>query len=238
VKVIFAGGTPAALAAKRATATIPIVIGFVGDPVASGLVASLARPGGNVTGWTPEPGLELTAKRLEGLRDVVPGVTRVGLLWNPAKPIHESALKAVQAAARTLGIQLQPVGVRDAKELESQFQVVVTARTQALYVLPDGKFLSQRKRMMDLAIENRLPVAGGTREYAVAGALMAYAANLVDLHRRTAYFVDRILKGVKPADLPAERPTRFELVVNLKTAKALGLSIPQSLLLRADEVIQ
>jgi putative ABC transport system substrate-binding protein len=147
-------------------------------------------------------------------------------------------LKEVQAAARTLGIQLQPVGVRDAKELESQFEAMAGARTQALYVLPDGMFLSQRRRIMELAIKNRLPVAGGTREYAVAGGLLAYAANLVDMHRRTAYFVDRILKGVKPADRRAERPTRFELVVNLKTAKALGLSIPQSLPLRADEVIQ
>ena len=162
----------------------------------------------------------------------------MGLLWNPANPIHESALKEVQAAARTLGVQLQPVGLRDPKDFEREFLAMARARTEALYVLPDGMFLSQRKRIMDLAVKNRLPVAGGTREYAVAGGLMAYATNLVDMHRRTAYLVDKILKGVKPADLPAERPTRFELVVNLKTAQALGLRIPQSLLLRADEVIQ
>jgi putative ABC transport system substrate-binding protein len=235
--VIFASTTPAALAAKHATTTIPIVIGFVADPIGSGLVASLARPGGNITGWT-HLGRELRGKYLELLKEAVPGITRIGVLWNPTNPIHGPSMKDVKAAAQALNVQLHPVGVQDPKELESAFSAMARERVEALAVLPDGMFLAQGDRIIALAERSRLPAMYGVTELAKAGGLMAYGANFPEMYRRGASFVDRILRGAKPADLPIEQPTKFELVINLKTAKTLGLTIPQSLLIRADEVIQ
>jgi putative tryptophan/tyrosine transport system substrate-binding protein len=235
VDVIFAGTTPAA---RAATATIPIVIGFVADPVGSGIVASLARPGGNVTGWTHLPGPEFAVKRLEVLKDTVPSLTRVSALWNPGNPFHDSSVQPLRAAARTMGFELEAVGARDADELEKAFSTITKQRPQALYVFPDGMFLAEKKRIIGFTAKIRVPAIYGNRDFPEAGGLISYGANTNELHRRTAYFVDKILKGVKPADLPIERPTRFDLVINMKTAKALGLTIQPVLLLRADRVIE
>ena len=237
VDVIVTSTTPATLAAKQATTTIPIVIGFVADPVGSRIVASLARPGGNITGWT-HLGVELRAKHLELLKEAVPAATRFGVLWNPANQVHKPALKAIEAAAQQLKVELYPVGVQDPKEFESTFSALIGKRVEALVVFPDGMFLAQTPLIIALAARSRLPAMYGVREYTEAGGLMAYGANLSDMHRLGATYVDKILRGAKPADLPVEQPTKFELVINLKTAKALGLTIPQSLLQRADEVIQ
>jgi len=236
VDLIVTSTTPAALAAKQATTTIPIVIGFAADPVGSGIVASLAHPGGNITGWT-HLGLELRAKYLDLLKQAVPQAIRFGVLWNPANQVHRPSLKVIVAAAQALKVKLHPVGVRDPKELESTFSALVGKRAEALVVFPDGMFLAQAPLIIALAARSRLPAMYGVREFAEAGGLMAYGANLSDMHRRGAYFVDRILKGAKPADLPVEQPTKFELVINLKTAKALGLTIPPLVLFRADQVI-
>jgi putative ABC transport system substrate-binding protein len=236
--LIATSTTPAALAAKQATTTIPIVIGFAADPVGSGIVASLARPGGNITGWTHLAGFEFRAKYLELLKGAVPTATRFGVLWNPANQVHRQSLKIIEAAAQQLKVELYPVGVQDSKELESTFSALVGKRAQALVVLPDGMFLGQISLIIALAARSRLPAMYGVREFAEAGGLMTYGANLPDMYRRGASFVDKILKGAKPADLPVEQPTKFEFVINLKTAKALGLTIPQSLLQRADEIIQ
>jgi putative ABC transport system substrate-binding protein len=237
VDLIVTSSTPAALAAKQATTTIPIVIGFTADPVGSGIVASLARPGGNITGWTHQ-GLELRAKYLDLLKEAVPKATRFGVLWNPANQVHKSTLKYIEASAQKLKVELQLVGVQDPKEFESTFTALVGKRVEALVVFPDGMFLAQTPLIIALAGRSRLPAMYGVREYAEAGGLMAYGANLSDMHRLGASFVDKILKGARPGNLPVEQPTKFELVINLKTAKALGLTIPPSLLGRADEVIQ
>ena len=238
VDLIFASATPAALAAKRATTTIPIVIGFVADPVGSGLVPRLGRHGGNITGWTHLAGLELNAKRLEILREVVPEAARLGALWNPANPIHEPSLKVIEAAAAGLKVQLHPIGVRDPHELESAFSAMARERLQGLTVPPDGMFLAHGARIIDLAAKYRIPTMYGVTELVEAGGLMAYGVNLPEMYRHGALLVDRILKGAKPGDLPVERPTKFELMINLKTAKTLGLTIPQTLLIRADQLIQ
>ena len=237
VDLIATSTTPAALAAKQATTTIPIVIGFAADPVGSGIVTSLARPGGNITGWT-HLGLELRAKYLELLKGAVPAATRFGVLWNPANQVHRPSLKIIEAAAQQLKVELYPVGVQDPKEFESTFSALVGKRVEALVVFPDGMFLGQLSLIIALAARSRLPAMYGFREYAEAGGLMAYGANFSDMQRLGASFVDKILKGAKPADLPVEQPTKFEFVINLKTARALGLTIPQSLLQRADEIIQ
>ncbi len=238
VDLIFASTTPAALAAKHATTTIPIVIGFVADPVGSGVVASLARPGGNITGWTHVAGLELAGKRLELIKEAVPGATRIGVLWNPANPIHGPIVKELEADAQALKVQLHPVPVQDPKELESAFAALTRQRAGALWVFLDGMFLAQADRIIALAARSRLPATYGATDLVEAGGLMAYGVNLSKMFRRGASYVDRILKGAKPSDLPVEQPTKFELVINLKTAKALSLTIPQSLLLRADQVIE
>jgi putative ABC transport system substrate-binding protein len=238
VDVIFASATPAALAAKQATTTIPIVIGFVADPVGSGLVPRLARPRGNITGWTHLAGLELNAKRLEILKEAIPEATRIGALWNPANPIHEPSLRVIEAAAQRLKVQLHPKGVQDPHELEGAFSAMAQERLQGLTVPPDGMFLVHRARIIELAAKHRIPTMYGVRELARAGGLMAYGVNLPEMYRHGALFVDRILRGAKPADLPVEQPTKFELVINLKTAKALGLTIPPSLLARADQIIE
>ncbi len=241
VDVIFVGGaTPSALAAKQATKTIPIVFAAIPDPVSSGLVTSLARPGGNVTGLSAlSP--ELVGKRLELLKRAVPGVSLVAVLWQPGAAGERTVkdiLKAAEVAARALGVRLQFVEARGPADIDGAFSDMTGARADALTVLPGAMFVNERRRLVDLAAKNRLPAVYGLREYVDTGGLMAYGPNLVDLYRRVATYVDRILKGTKPGDLPVEQPTKFELVINLKTAKALGLTIPQSVLGQADEVIQ
>jgi putative ABC transport system substrate-binding protein len=237
VDVIATSSTPAALAAKRATTTIPIVIGFAADPVGSGIVTSLARPGGNITGWTHQ-GFELRRKYLQLLKEVVPGATRFGVLWNPTNQVHGPSLKIIEAAASQLRVELHEVGVQDPQQLENAFSALAQKRVEGIVVFPDGMFLAQTPLIIALAARQRLPVMYGVREYVEAGGLMAYGANLPEMYRLGAAIVDKILRGAKPADLPVEQPTKFELLINLKTAKALGLTIPPSLLLRADEVIQ
>lgn len=237
VDLIVAFGTTAVTAAKQATSTVPIIFLAVGDPVGTGIVASLARPGGNVTGLT-NISAELSAKLLELLKEVVPGLTRVAVLRNPTNPVSAPQLRWTELAARSLGVQLQVVDVRDPKEFEAAFLSMTRERAGALTVLADPMFLSQRRRIADLAAKSRLPATFNWRQYAEAGGLIAYGPNLADQWRRVATFVDKILKGAKPADLPVEQPTRFELVINLRTTKALGLTIPQSILIRADHVIQ
>jgi putative ABC transport system substrate-binding protein len=238
VDLIVAAPAPPALAAKNATGTIPIVFIGAADPVGIGLVASLARPGGNVTGLSYGVGLSIFAKDLELLKEVVPKVRRVAVLSNPASPSQPLAITAVKDAAGSLGLQLQLVEARGPEEFDGAFAAMTRERAGALFVLQDPAFSPHRARLVDLAAKNRLPSILTQREDAEAGGLMSYGPRLSDLWRRAATYVDKILKGAKPADLPVEQPTKFELVVNLKTAKALGLTIPPSLLARADEVIQ
>jgi ABC-type uncharacterized transport system substrate-binding protein len=237
VNIIVTSGTPATLAAKQATTTIPIVINSVGDPVRSGVVSSLAHPGGNVTGLTVlGPGL--AAKRLELLKEAVPNMSRVAFLWNPANPDQKYSFNEVQAGARALGVTLQSVEARSREELEQAFVVMKQSRASALLTTADGVHQRYIGRIVAFTSEIRLPAMYQRREGVDRGGLMSYGASLPDLGRRAASYVDKILKGAKPADLPIEQPTKFELVINLKTAKALGLTIPQSLLVRADEIIQ
>jgi len=240
VDVIVAGGTLAAVAAKQATKTIPIVFVAAADPVTSGLVTSLARPGGNVTGLSVlSP--ELVSKTLEQLKQAVPGVSRVAVLWQPGglgERTDKDMLKGVEVAARALGVRLQFVEARGPADFDRAFSDMTRARAGALTVLASNMLLGERRRLVDLAAENRLPTAFPWREGVDAGALMSYGPDLADSFRRAATYVDKILKGAKPADLPIEQPTKFELVINLKTAKALGLTIPRAVLGRADEVIE
>jgi putative ABC transport system substrate-binding protein len=240
VDVIVVTSTPAALAAKQATRTIPIVLAWAGDPVGSGLVTSLARPGGNVTGLSvllPE----LVGKRLELLTQAVPGVSRVAALWHPgdyAERTDKDMLKEADVAARALGVRLQVVEARGPEDFDRAFSDMTRARADAVTVQSTNVFFIERRRLVDLAAMNRLPAMYLTREFVDAGGLMSYGPNVADLFRRAATYVDKILKGAKPADLPVEQPTKFELVINLKTAKALGLTIPQSVLARADQVVE
>ena len=238
--IVAAVGSQVALAAQKATTTVPIVFIGVGEPVASGLVTSLGRPGGNVTGLSllfPE----LVAKCLEHLKQAFPAVVRVAVLWQPGasgERAEKDMLKAADVAGRALGVRLQFVGARGPADIDRAFSDMTRARASALMVLSTPLFGSERRRLLDLATKNRLPTVVQFREYVDAGALMSYGPNLADLYRRAATYVDKILKGAKPADLPVEQPTKFELIINLKTAKALGLTIPPSLLGRADEIIQ
>jgi len=237
VDVIVAPTAPAVRAAKDITTTIPIVMVTVGDPVGSEFVTSLARPGGNITGmsvFAPE----LSGKNLQLLRELLPAVTRVAVLWNPTNPVGALELKEIEAAARSLGLQVQLLEAPDPKAFESAFAAMTLERAGALAVLVDAMFFSQRKRIVELAAASRLPAIYQRREFAEDGGLMAFGPSLTDLFRRAATYVDKLLKGAKPADLPVEQPTKFELVINLKTAKALGLTIPQSVFIRAEEVIQ
>jgi putative ABC transport system substrate-binding protein len=238
VDIIVAATTPAAAAAKKATETIPIVMISVGDPVGLGLIASLARPGGNATGLSYSVGLETIGKGLELLKETVPKVRRVAILSNPANPFQPLAISEVNVAARSLGLQLQLLEARGPNDFDGAFAAMATERVGALLVVADSMFLLHRTRLADLAARSRLPAAYGTRENVEAGGLMSYGASVRDLYRRSAAYVDKILKGAKPGDLPVEQPTKFELVINLKAAKALGLTIPPSVLGRADEVIQ
>jgi putative ABC transport system substrate-binding protein len=240
VDVIVAPGTLAALAAKRTTATIPIVVPTIGDPVADGLVKSLARPGGNVTGLSNLTG-DLIGKCMQLLREAAPGATRVAVLTHPgsatAKTDKDNATRA-QAAGRSLGFAVQLIDAGRPVDLDRAFAEMTQWRANALVVLPYATFFPERTRIVALAAKQRLPAVYAYRENVVAGGLMSYGADLVDQFRRSAAYVDRILQGAKPADLPIEQPTKFELVINMKTAQALGLTIPPSLLLRADQVIE
>jgi putative tryptophan/tyrosine transport system substrate-binding protein len=237
VDVIVTESTVATRAAKQATTATPIVMTNIADPVGSGLVTSLARPGGNITGLTVMSP-ELAAKRLELLKEAVSKVARVAVLWNPGTPFSKTMLNEVEGAAPSLRLRLQSIAVRGPDELEHAFSTATRGRADALFVIDDPMFGAARMRLLDLGARSRLPATYGTRVYVNAGGLMSYGPNWADLFRRAAGFVDKILKGAKPADLPVEQPVRFELVINLKTAKALGLTIPQSVLLRADEVIK
>jgi putative ABC transport system substrate-binding protein len=234
--VLVTHGVPGALAAKRATDTIPIVIGVVGEAVAIGAVEGLARPGGNVTGssfFVPE----LNAKRLEVLKEAFPRLSRVGVLLNRDNAVNMHVLKVMEQTAQALKIQLQSVEARDPGDLENAVSTLVKGQAGAIAVEDDAMLLAHSERIADLARKHKLPTIGFV-EYARAGGLMAFGVNFPDLWRRAAYFVDKIFKGTKPANLPVEQPTKFELVINLKTAKALGLTIPPSVLGRADQVIQ
>jgi ABC-type uncharacterized transport system substrate-binding protein len=237
VEVIVTAGTPASLAVKNATTSVPLVMVAVGDPVTTGLVASLARPGGNITGLT-STSEELDGKRLELLREVIPKLSHVAVFWNPENPTLLTSLKEMRAAAQVLGIKVQVLEVRTPADLEETFKAIVRERPGALLVMGDRLFLHNRQRIMDFATKQRLPVVPGHPELVEAGGLMSYGASYPGMHRRAAYFVDRILKGAKPADLPVERPVKFELVLNLKAAKTLGLEVPPQLIARADEVIE
>jgi ABC-type uncharacterized transport system substrate-binding protein len=240
VDVIVTSTTPAAQAAKQATPTIPIVVTFVADPVGSGLVASLARPGGNITGVSTLAA-GLVAKRLELLKAVVPGVKRMAVLWEPGvfgERTMRSMREEIEVAARALGVQVQFIEARRPDDLERAFATMREARSGALLVFPSPVLFEARKGIVAHAAKSRLPAVYAWREGAEAGGLVSYSTNFPDMYRRAAIYVDKILKGAKPADLPIEEPTRFELVINLKTAKALGLTIPQSVLQRADEIIR
>jgi putative ABC transport system substrate-binding protein len=237
VDVIVTAGTSSALAAKRATATIPIVMATGADPMAVGLVASLRQPGGNVTGMTTINS-ELAAKRLELLRIVAPRASRIAILWDETSSAFRFAVTGTEAEAKRAGFAIHSVPVRGPAEIEAAFVTAVRGRAGALSIAPSPMFFSHRHRLAELAIKHRLPTIVGVREYAEAGGLVSYGADNPDMFRGAAVFVDKILKGAKPGDLPVEQPTKFELVINLKTAKALGLTIPQPLLGRADEVIQ
>jgi putative ABC transport system substrate-binding protein len=237
VEIIVTAGTPATLAVKKATTSIPIVMIAVGDPVGTGIVPSLRLPGGNITGLTSiSP--ELDGKRLELLREVVPGVSHVAVLWNSSSPLQVVAEKQTRAAADSLGMKMLSLGVRSKEEIEAAFGLILKQRPQALLVLADRLFLHHRERIMDFAAEHRLPGVHAYRELVEAGGLMSFGPSYAGMHRRAAIFVDRILRGAKPGELPVERPASFELVVNLKTAKALGLTIPASVLLRATEILR
>jgi putative ABC transport system substrate-binding protein len=240
VDVIVAGATPAARAAKQATSTIPIVAVSVGDPVEDELVASLGSPGGNVTGNT-FLGPELVAKRLQLFRDAVPGFSRLAAIWHPGayrERTMRGFLKETEATARKLGIELQLVQAPHAADLENAFSAMARWNADALIVLPSAMLFAEHRRIVELAATNRLPAMYQAREFVDAGGLMSYGANLADLNRRAATYVDKILKGARPADLPVEQPTKFELLVNLKTARELGLTISREFLLLADEVIE
>ena len=237
VEVIVTAGTPATLAVKRATSTVPLVMIAVGDPVGTGIVPSLREPGGNITGLTSiSP--ELDGKRLELLREVVPSVSHVAVLWNSSSALQVVAEKQTRAAAEALGMKILSFGVTSREEIEDAFGVIVRERPQALVVLADRLFLHHRQRIMDFAAEHRLPGVHAYRELIEAGGLLSFGPSYADMHRRAAIFVDRILRGAKPGELPVERPASFELVVNLKTARLFGLTIPQSILLRATEIIR
>src|SRR5215467_8745577 len=236
VDVIVTSGTPQVVATKQKTSVIPIVFARVGDPVAIGLVASLARPGGNLTGLSSQSD-DLAGKRLELLREVVPSLRRVAFLANVGNPFSVMELGEAQAAARTLGLEFDALEIRRAEDIVPAFEAI-KGRTQALYVCPDGLVDANKIRINTSALGARLPTMHGYREYVEAGGLMSYGANLPDLYRRSADYVDKILRGANPGDIPVEQPTKFDLVVNLTTAKALGLTVPLTLQTSANELIE
>ena len=236
VDVLVTAGTPGALAAKQATSTIPIVLAAVGDPVAAGIVDSLARPGGNVTGLTFFF-VEICAKRVELIKEAIPGLSRIAVLINPANPSHLLALSAMQGMASAVGAELVPVEARGLDDIADTIAATTARRAPGLVTIDDPLFMSIARQIAELALQNSVPMIG-FKPQAEAGALMEYGVDLADLYSRSAAFVDKILKGTTPADLPIERAVKFELVVNLKTAKALGIELPTSLLIRADQVIE
>jgi putative ABC transport system substrate-binding protein len=237
IDVILAGGTLGPLAAKRATTTIPIVMTAAGDPVGSGLVASLAQPGGNVTGMSLMAP-DLGGKRLELLKEILPRLSHVAVLWNAANPYPALVFKETQAAGQKLGIQVQSLEVRGPDDFDGAFETTRRQRPDALITVEDPLTVTYRKRIADIAVDEQLPSLHGVREFVEAGGLISYGVNVTDLFRRAAGYVDKILKGAKPADLPVQQPTKFEMVINLKSGKALGLNLSPTLLARADEVIE
>jgi len=237
VEVIVVETTLAAQTIKRATSTIPIVMALVGDPVGSGLVASLPRPGGNVTGLSSMT-IPLSTKRLQLLKEVVPQATRIAVMWNPDTPWHTKVVEDLKVVAPSMAIELAFVGVRAPEEIGPAFSAIGRGRAEALQLIESPLFSTQRMTLLNLVSKARLPAMYPERQFADTGGLMSFGTNIGDLYRRSAGYVDKILKGAKPADLPIEQPTKFEFVVNLKSAKALGITIPQSILLRADEVIR
>jgi putative tryptophan/tyrosine transport system substrate-binding protein len=237
VNLILTRGTPAALAAKRATKTIPVVMAASGDPVGSGIVASLRRPGGNITGLSSTIP-ELNAKRVELLRQVLPKLSRLGVILNMRNPVIPPQWDVIEASARSFGIEAHLLDVRSPEDLRKSFETAARHRAEALVVGVDGVTQANLRPIAELAAQHRLPTIYGAKDYVDHGGLMAYGASDEHMYRRAASFVDRILKGAKPSDLPVEQPTTFELALNLKTAKALGLRIPPSLIARADQVIQ
>jgi putative tryptophan/tyrosine transport system substrate-binding protein len=238
VDVIVTPFNPSTVAAMKATTTIPIVMVSGLDPVSAGLVASLARPGGNVTGLAADAGSEIFGKRFELLKETLPNLSRVGILFNPDVAAIRSRLTSMMEIAPTLGLTTIPVEVRGLDALEPAFAIMMRERAQAFVMLGDSVLFNFRSQIVEMAFKNRLPAASIQKEYANAGFLLTYGSDLGDLFRRSAVFVDKIFKGAKPAELPVEQPTKFELVINLKAAKALGIIVPPTLLARADEVIE
>jgi putative ABC transport system substrate-binding protein len=237
VDVIVVDSTPGTLAAMRATSTIPIVMASIADPVGSGLVANLAHPDANVTGLTIMA-TDLSAKRLQLLKEAIPRLTRVGVLWNPETPYHPKVIQELKAAAPSLSIELSFADAATLAQFRSAFSKIRRAHAQAIYVIEDGLFVAKRAIIIKLAAKARLPAIFAQRPVVEEGGLISYGPNWGDLYRRSAGYVDKILRGAKPSDLPVEQPTKYELVVNLKTARSLGITIPESILLRADEVIR
>ena len=237
VDVIVAYGTPSAQAARNATSSIPIVMSAVVDPVRAGLVASLGRPAGNVTGLSLMAP-ELIGKQMQLLKELLPEVSRVGVLWNPANTSNEPQLREAEAAAQVMKVRLQPLETREPNDIDNAFAAMTRERAGAVIVLVDGMLVDNRTRIARLAERTRLPAVYGLREHVEAGGLLFFGATPADLNRRAAVFVDKILKNAKPADLPVEQPAKFELVINMKTAKGLKMTVPQSILVRADEVVQ
>jgi putative tryptophan/tyrosine transport system substrate-binding protein len=237
VDVLVTEGTPAARAAKTATSTIPVIMGSAGNPVGAGLVASLARPGANVTGLSNSSS-DLVLKRLELLKTVVPSTSHIAVLLNPANPTNPLELKQLQSIAPSLGVTLSSYDVRGVDDIERAYEAMRAQPRGAVLLAGDGIFGFHRERIVALAASNRLATLYPARHFVDSGGLMSYATNFDDLFRRAASYVDKVLKGAKPADLPIEQPTRFELVINLKTAKALGITVPQSVLVRADELLE
>ena len=236
-EVILTHTTPSTEALQRATSTIPIVMTSIADPVSSGFAASLARPGGNITGLSIIT-IDLSPKYLELLKIMVPALSRAAFLVNPGNSTHPATLKSVQAAARQRGVKVLPMDARTAEEIERGFASMRRERADAVIIPGDGFFIGQQRQLADLAARYRLPSMYPFREYVAAGGLMSYGQNIGDFYRRAATYVDKILKGAKPGDLPIEQPTKIHLAINRKTAKALGITIPQELLIRADEVIE
>jgi putative ABC transport system substrate-binding protein len=236
--VIVTASTPAAQAAKNATNAIPIVMATGGDPVGAGLIASLGRPGGNVTGMTHLAGPEMQQKLLEFLKEIAPPVARLGIITNRTITPEISSLNAMEAPARALGLTLVIVDVRHPDQFDAAFVSIIRDRIDAVLAFESPMNTANRRRIVDFATQHRMPTVFGVRAFVDAGGLISYGTDFPDLFRRAATFVDKILKGAKPSDLPVEQPTKFELVINLKTAKALGLTIPPSLLLRVDQVIE
>ncbi|RXG89349.1 ABC transporter substrate-binding protein [Bradyrhizobium zhanjiangense] len=238
VDVIVSGTNATTVAAMKATRTIPIVMANSAEPVSAGLVASLARPGGNVTGFSSEPGDEINGKRLEFLKDILPNLSRVGILWNPDFAPNQDRLTSLREVAQALALTLVPAEARGPDILEQAFATMVGERAQVLLVLSDGVLFNHRGLIGVMAVRNRLPAISAVREYAEAGFLLSYGIDLPDQFRRSATFVDKIFRGAKPGDLPVERPTKYELVINLQTAKALGINMPPAVLTWADVVIE